>query len=214
MKTAAHFAFCFILALFSGCDHIFNIGGCSPGPEPEYSLHAPDIFDANEYDVYSVALKEKLVSSAKDPATIIVFQKTSKSIFLPVDTSTFYIKKQLPNFDETSVSDFLLKNSSEYYLDYKFSMDQKYVQFITEGEIDNLFPNGGGWPEYFSRYSYSNGYFTVSKIGFNTNKNQAVVALKFSTGAETANTASTTLLVLKKEMGLWKVTSRLFSSTH
>ncbi len=204
-----------IIALisFSSCDH--GIGGCSPGPGLEFNLHTADNLDPTEYEVYSIALKEKLIKSTKDPATIIVGQKTSKSISTLSTSSLPLIKAQFPEFDSTSITDYQTKNLSEYYLDYKFSMTEKYVQLLTTEEIDNLFVQmGKNWEEYLNRYPYSNGYYTLSRIGFNNDKSQAVLAIEFSTSTSSTNSTTTgEILYLKKDAGVWKVVGKFFTWT-
>jgi hypothetical protein len=201
------------LLTLSSCDH--GIGGCSPGPEPEFNLHTADNLNATEYEVYSVALKEKLIQSTKDPATIIVEQKTSKSISTLSTSNVSLMKAQFPEFDSTSITDYQTKNLSEYYLDYKFTMTEKYVQLITTEEIDNLFVQmGKNWGEYLNRYPYSNGYYTVSRIGFNNDQSQAVLAIEFSTGTSSTNsTTAGEILYLKKDAGVWKVVGKFFTWT-
>ncbi len=116
-----------------------------------------------------------------------------------------FLKEQYPELDTMVFWDPVYAKDTVYYLENKFSVPSKNVFLISAEEIQYIFHNDDinvGWEEFYRRYPNSSGTISFSRIGYNTNKTQAMVGLGnmyASLGGEGS------LIFLKLENNRWVI---------
>ncbi|TCN66743.1 hypothetical protein [Acetobacteroides hydrogenigenes] len=182
------------------------ITACSKDEEiknPEFKLATPDVIDEIDYQVYSAAISQVY----QNLTYIVVFQPTSsiKSI-TPSDTKYKDILiGEFPNIDQNIFSDFVAKNDKIYNLDLKFNVVPKPFKLFSSEESVYYFKTlslDNGWKEFHNRYGQSNGIIDLSRIGFNSAKDQAILETGYYTAS---NAAEGAIVYLVKENNIWKV---------
>jgi hypothetical protein len=116
--------------------------------------------------------------------------------------------------------DYDQKNKSPMVLDGKRFFSKVYVAIISEAEYDRIFsvglaknPDSGklvkgttGWEEFYQLYPKSQGIMSLSRIGFNPSKTQAIVYV----GNECGGLCGIgDFFLLRKESGKWRIQTQL-----
>jgi hypothetical protein len=82
-----------------------------------------------------------------------------------------------------AISDLDLLESKSWLLHRKFDFAKPYT-LVDSSTIDRLFRHGSeGWDSFYKRYPESGGYLTLSPVGFNKDKTQAIVYIASSCGS-------------------------------
>jgi hypothetical protein len=120
---------------------------------------------------------------------------------------------------ETHV-DYDQKNKSPIVLDQKRFFSKVYVAIISEAERDRIFSAGsakkagneklakgpGGWEEFNQLYPKSQGIMSLSRVGFNPSKTQALAYV----GNECGGLCGIgNFFLLRKESGKWRIQTQL-----
>jgi hypothetical protein len=196
MKTIKYLIFSLlILALFPGCNKDDN------GNSPEFKLRVSNNLDDLDYSLYSLVL-EQLFTNTNN---LVVNQEIRAGG--PINNHSFMqsMKEQYSELDTMVFYDPVLAIDSVYYFENKFSVPSKKVSLISAEEIQYIFSNteiNAGWEEFYRRYPNSPGTISFSRIGYNTDKTQAVVDM----GNMYASLRGEGFLVfLKLENNKWKI---------
>ena len=83
------------------------------------------------------------------------------------------MSEQMPALDQETINDFKLKNGQSYPLSNNFDLPVKVLLFSDE-EMEEIF-NDGGWSAFYEKYPLAQGIMGVSRVGFNSTKDQALV---------------------------------------
>ena len=186
----------FILTLVTNCS---NEDGMD---EPEFVLKNPDYLDDMDYEIYSLILQEKFSNTNY----LVINQEISKKSSMNIEIEKFqYLETEILDFDALVFSDFIIKNDTIYNLDNKFNITSKEITLISSDEIDYL--QDKNWDEFYKKYPNTNGLIGMSRIGFNLDKNQAIVEIELVSGF---NLVQGSLLFLKKENDEWKIISTIY----
>ena len=186
----------FILTLVTNCS---NEDGMD---EPEFVLKNPDYLDDMDYQIYSLILQEKFSNTNY----LVINQEISKKSSMNIEIEKFqYLETEILDFDALVFSDFIIKNDTIYNLDNKFNITSKEITLISSDEIDYL--QDKNWDEFYKKYPNTNGLIGMSRIGFNLDKNQAIVEIELVSGF---NLVQGSLLFLKKENDEWKIISTIY----
>lgn len=169
---------------------------------PEFKPNAVDSIDVTEYQVYSLILKEKFKSSKE----LVIKQKTSASIStFPINSYQETLKKDNPDIDVAIFTDFTDKNDSAYNLGNQFTVPSKTITLITNEEVQHFFTPANvnqGWIDFYKKHPDSDGMIDFTRVGFNKDKNQAIV----SVGHYYASLGADGLLIyLTKKNNNWKI---------
>jgi hypothetical protein len=117
----------------------------------------------------------------------------------------FRSKSQAAPSKET-IADFKAKSNSVCAVEPKFG-DPKSYRIITREEIDKTFTkDGGGWERFYIKYPQSAGFWSFSRPGYNSSRDEAVLFVGHSCG-DLCGTGH--LYFLTKENGKWGVKNRL-----
>ena len=141
----------------------------TPGP----TVTPPPSIEAEEYAVYSAAVRQNPISYDFGPFLVIrdqtstfddrLFEQTLAVHSLPADLADSYRSR----------------NSASYTLGPNLELEQDYV-LMTQKEYEQLFGRrGGGWPEFESTYPGAEGLINFSRVGFSEDGGTALVEMGF-----------------------------------
>jgi hypothetical protein len=121
-----------------------------------------------EYDVYS-----KLAASFRSK-TIAIKLETSPPVF-KFDYQG--LLKNMPSLELETFNDFAEKVVIRDTLQNLFNSRKKII-LITQKEIKEIFSsqNDDGWINFYNKYGKTQGITSLSKVGFNKSKTQALVS--------------------------------------
>jgi hypothetical protein len=158
-------------------------------------LRKPSI-DPEEYSVFSVLMNSLYPDSR---IKLLVFnEKTNADLIHGV---TEFIEKELPELEQATLNDFINKNKHSYLLSQNLNLRVDY-SLISEGTRENIFQKENAWGEFYNRYPGSQGITTLSRVGFNSIKTQALVY----EGTQSDYLAGRGFyILLAKENGAWKI---------
>jgi hypothetical protein len=136
----------------------------------------------DEYQVYSTVLREMFVG---DKVTFDTQSKVKQLVILNL-TNTNYassenkenwqqVRLRLPALSDETLADFesKLKNASE--LKRSFKIDLQY-SLINKQQLDEAFTGGeDAWTSFYKKFPDSGGYVSLSNVGFNNARDQALV---------------------------------------
>ena len=117
-----------------------------------------------------------------------------------------YLKMHIPKLSTEMISDFETINEQGYLLKPLFDLSIQYV-LISDDEVKEIFFKfEKGWERYYERYPNSQGIMALSKVGFNSEMDKALVDV----GNQSHNLAGAGYFVfLEKENGVWTITDIL-----
>jgi len=108
---------------------------------------------------------------------IVITDKTGLDIVSgeeELDETLDYVKQGMPELEQETIDDFKNKNKESYSLKEDMDIGVDYL-LISEEEIENIFQSATGWDDFYEKYPNSQGTMTLSKVGFNSEKDQALV---------------------------------------
>lgn len=154
-----------------------------------------------EYAVYSALIGQKYV---KDKVRVAVIRDqtlvdTGDSVRI---AGNFRRLMQQLSPMEATLDDYKENNKTSHRLDRKFDLAVPYV-LLTERENNEIFRKGwDGWKRFYDKYQGSFGEVSVSALGFNRERNQALVYVGHACGSLCA---SGQYVLLVKTEGAWKI---------
>ena len=158
----------------------------------------PNEITNEEYNVYSALINLEYV---KDGIKLIVIDDyTTTSISPGISELKENFRQEMPESQQETIDGFRKINQLRYLLKRQFSLPVDYV-LVNEKEINDIFPKKG-WDSFYEKYPNSQGEMTLSRVGFNTAKSQALVYVgnqsHFLSGEGY-------IFLLVKENNIWKV---------
>jgi len=191
----------------------FLFNSCQPSSVEKTPIDIYKIED-EEYVIYSIILSEMnkeqfTIISDTTFSFIILDELCHISGLIFIKRSGIVIKgfkKFLSIYDigfET-IENFGRKNFLSFPLEYKFKLKNRYLlkKPPEVSEYKAVIEKGRDWcQEFCSQYPNSYGYFSFSRVGFNREKNKALVYVRHILGP---GAGIGQLLYFKKTNGLWK----------
>lgn len=202
--------FKYILTFLIIVTSLFSCSCSEPNLEPEFSLHNADFHNQFDYDIYNFIL-EKYYS---DSSLVIIRQKVEYSLPRPFYYSDYYtdIKKNMPKVDTTAYLNFISINDSVSFMDNSFKLKTSTVKLISENEWNYYFDKGqDAWKYFYRKYPKSGGIIELSRIGYNKEKNQAIIEV-FLDKSWTGSRAY--MYFITKENNNWVVTNSKLTRTN
>lgn len=167
-----------------------------------------DALDREEYEVYSALIVKgfDLIASC--------FKSFSEIQLIVIDDHTDtddeygddleetlqWVSDHIPAVDSATLNDFKLKNDQSYPLGNYFDLPVKVLLFSDE-EMKEIFDDSG-WSEFYERYPSAQGIMSVSRVGFNVARDQALVYVGSS--CDWLYGAGYYVLLTKKN-GIWTI---------
>jgi hypothetical protein len=167
-----------------------------------YRASSQEDTKTEEYAVYSA-----VVSRMSESEAIRLVVISENTVSYPVDAGFLRneaLARRLAPLSQVTVDDYIAKNRVVRPLSRGFDLKLPYVFFREEDE--ELFKPDGSWERYFKRFPDSQGFITLSSIGFNTEKNQAFLYAARSCGRLCG---AGFMVVLMKLDGVWSVRDML-----
>lgn len=174
-----------------------------------------------QYAVYSALLNE-IYNSTKGrnlPATSLIIQSNTRHLLMDLEEEKWAgkgIKKEStaysPQFRE-AIEDYKLKKEPQI-IENSLKIEADYL-LIKQEELDTLLKRDNSplkdWDAFQRKFPNAGGYYSFSRVGFNSEMTHAFVYVSFACGDTCGNGS---YKFLTKESGVWKVkeTIHLFVS--
>jgi hypothetical protein len=143
---------------------------CEKGDDtiPEFALDQADLFEADEYEVYSAILGNF------DQSQLIIRQQTSVYTPPKENFELFFNLEKMSNMEAALYSIYVEENVSSYLLDEKIEVPSKETKLISTKEFAYYFDREDpykAWELFKTKYQNAGEwFFSVNKIGFNENR--------------------------------------------
>ncbi len=137
-----------------------------------------------EYEVMSAVLSKY----DKENNEFVIKEETIQYNFDINDKDgnfAFLSEVVMPNLLEETKKDFNSKNDKTYTLEKKFTFKSNY-KFISEADKQNIFKDDfpdESWKTFYKKYPKALGLYHFSRVGFNNDKNQALIVSYESRGS-------------------------------
>lgn len=189
------------LLLISTALFIASCNKDTDDPKPLFNLDQADPIDPEDYQIYSTVL-----DSMFSYHSLIVNQQTTPLLEDNTENPQYqYLMELYIDFDSTLIRSYLFNNDTTYTFNNNFTCLKNRVQLITSSEISYYFSDrdiNNGWKRFYSDYPNSGGIVYFSRIGYNTDKTQALLEIDdiyCSLGAEGY------LIYMTKDGNQWKI---------
>jgi len=157
-----------------------------------------DDIDDEEYNVYSALIRS---TYGDNPNTLPVIVEDTTS---PPEGGLSGISAK--EVQQETVDNFKKANQQSYLLKRRFNPSINYI-LISQEELKNIFSRDlvRGWDKFHKKYPNSQGIITLSRVGFNNQKDQALVYIgdQFS-----SLSGAGSIILLIKENNVWKIKQR------
>jgi hypothetical protein len=184
-----------------------------PLPYRTVSTLSQDSLDDEEYVVYAAVIErlfagDKVSFDTQSPVKLLVIKDhtgvdRNGDRLLAQDLSGGvgdYVRQWTSALSQEAVQDYRIKNNESHQLKGGFSLKIKHV-FVQREELEQ-FLKEGRWEEFYKKYPVSGGFISFSRVGFNREKNEALVYFEHWCGGLCG---SGIYLQLKKGEQGWKV---------
>ena len=142
-------------------------------PQTSAASTAGERTSAAEYAVCSVIIEKMYIN---DEVRMVVIKELSNlhPLTRNVSLELERLQSDHPTIALETVADFQAKNKERSPFDKRFEIRVPFI-LINEGEYQEIFQDPQGWDVFYERYPDSQGLMTLSRVGFNTSMNQALV---------------------------------------
>jgi hypothetical protein len=171
-------------SLASYASAICNQGGVEESETAVYSAALDEIFPGEKF-------RDKPIKLLVIEDITSVDEYGGKNIFKED------LKQFIPEIPQDTLESFLNQNKQFYTFTDLGDLSMEY-QLRRPSEMD-------GWRDFYERYPNSPGLISLSRVGFNREKNGALVYITHTWGDSGGNAY---LMLLKREKGKWKVQHR------
>src|SRR6266850_2743089 len=171
------------------------------------SATPPDQTGAEDYAVYSAALSDPryIDSSVK---LLVIRDRTFRYPSSQQKKSKIPdLIERVPELERDTLNDYQARNKDEQQLSSLFNLKVK-SELIDGRNIDELLEKNfiEGWQAIKAKYPDSNGVITLSRVGFNRQKTQALVYIAISCGP---HCGEGNFMLLSKTRDGWSIRSKL-----
>lgn len=113
-----------------------------------------------------------------------------------------WVSQEMPEVAQETLDNFQIKNTQSYPLENRFNLTTNVV-LISREEVREIFEKNG-WKAFYVKYPFSQGIMTLSRVGFNSEMNQALLYV----GNEADDSVGGGYYVLlARENGVWVIRS-------
>jgi hypothetical protein len=184
--------------------------GAGPLRVASYAAIRPAQIDEEEYAVYSVLINsnlktdEQLKESGEPKDRVLILEDKPMlwdgSVAGEEDKFFEDLQKTSTELQPETINDLRVKSKETAALERKLSLKINY-QLVSDEEVAGFFKEGGGgWEAFHKKYPKSSGIMSVSRVGFNAAKTQALVYTGWSCGGLCGGGGYT---LLTKKKGVW-----------
>ena len=165
-------------------------------------------FQTEEYAVYSSLIDTgfdliEYTYSRYEVQLLVIIDHTAGSDSGAEDINKIlqWVSQEIPAVQEETLKNFLVKNTEPHPLGDFFILNQPII-FICEEEAQEVFQRNNGWEEFYEKYPFSQGIMTLSRVGFNSKMNQALVYVE---NRVHCSIGVGYYVLLTKENGVWTI---------
>jgi hypothetical protein len=158
----------YVLALGCACIPCPNIPVARPSSTPVIQGDR----ESDEYDVYATLIDEMYVN--EQVKLIVIVDHTEAGLGEDLDQTLQHITKNISGIQQETLDDFRTQNAQSYPLSDDFNLQVPHT-LISQQEMEEIFRTGDGWDEFYQKYPDSQGTMTLSRVGFNQERDQALV---------------------------------------
>ncbi len=180
--------------------------------ETETKVEIVESFEANQYAVYNALIADDDLTPYFSRKSNLLSSKSNLLVIIEranidyLGDSNFRellanVPNQLPSLSKATFDDFLANNKSRVLLKDLFTLPVKRV-FISDEELNTIFKDKLYWEAFYKKYPNSQGVMTLSNVGFDAQKKQALVYVSNSRGSLDAVGI---YAVLEKQNDVWRV---------
>jgi len=201
-----------LLFALSVCCHKQTTPVTAPENSCQFEMVIPEDGD---YEVYNAAMSEVIYGQQ----TVVISDATYGEWLK--DDHIKWLLEELPSLEQSTFDDLVEKNKERYCLGEYFSPEFNYI-LLSEAEEKEIFETGvlyrlfwsivyyrdrafksPGWRKFYKKFPDSHhGIVGFSRVGFNSNKSQAIFLFEKVTGPLSGGGA---FVLLNKEDGKWVV---------
>jgi len=116
-----------------------------------------------------------------------------------------YLRKQSPRLQTSTLNAFRDANAHPAPLRFLFQLRIPY-DLVDKAEIDAIFENHGWWTDYYKKYPDSQGFLTLSRVGFSADGKQAMF---YSTNGCGGKCGTGTYVIMEKPGASWRVVKEI-----
>ncbi|MGD2250698.1 MAG: hypothetical protein PVF58_20060 [Candidatus Methanofastidiosia archaeon] len=118
-----------------------------------------------------------------------------------------WVGQKMPLTEQETLDNFQLRNAESHPLGDYFNLSVEVVLVSIE-EIREMFQKDNGWEEFYATYPFSQGTMILSRVGFNTDMDQALLYVEFSTDYSIGGAY---YILFTKENGVWTLQNWIIS---
>lgn len=168
---------------------------------------------ADEYSVYSVVLEQLYTSN--EIRLLVIEDQTDKTSVYFSDSSEpefEYLNKHFPMISTATIYDYTSKNNDSQPLSRAFHLNTSYVLLSRKefkgfaGEKETMEMSRDGWTKFYNDYPMSAGLISISRVGFDDKRAQALVYVSLVRGHDSGRMwGDGGYVLLIKRKGVWRV---------
>ena len=157
----------------------------------------------DDYAVYAALVEDRYLWEGVD---LIVIRDETSVFPLGLDVTYEQVAQGVPDLEEATYADFLAANKKPTPLDGSLDLGFEYV-LVSSQELEDIFADGAGsYDTFYDRFPDSQGVMELSRVGFNSDRTQALVYV----GNQFAPLGGAGYyLLLNKDGGTWQVNFEL-----
>lgn len=160
-----------------------------------------------EYEIYSTVIKQTYLRP--DTKMFVIEERTFRYDFAVDDDEPWRDKKKGLTIEESAAEDYEARNNKKWLLNKdSFKLPVK-VSLITDLDLKAIFHGNWGelqWINYYRRFPDARGFIMLSRIGFNTERTQALLYIGSRCGPGCGDIH---FLLLEKVDGVWAMKKEL-----
>ena len=177
--------------------------------DPPQNGQIASVEDPEEYAVYSSLLSAKYATQKVQRLVIDDYTPSPKrDPFIGFIAGMTFSGAKRPEVQPETAKDFDAKNKESFALEKKFSLTLPYV-LVSESDLREIFRRDakgyiseGAWRRFYEKYPGAQGIMSLSRVGFNRTKDQALV---YVANQSSLLGGSGSFLVLSKRNGKWEI---------
>jgi hypothetical protein len=157
------------------------------------------VITAEEYAIYAAAINNEYASISEDK-TLVIVDWTSSDVSDPFDwgRDKERLKKEFSSISQEIIDDYEKINAKSYQLKDSLNLKLKYALTPRE-KIREIFKRDPGGSEFHKQFPNSPGTTHVSRVGFNSTGDQALVYVSHICGPLCASWSFVLLVKKDKE---------------
>jgi hypothetical protein len=164
-----------------------------------------------EYEIYSSVIKQMYVQP--ETKLLMIEERTFRYDFAIENDEPWRDKRKGLTIDQSAVEDYETRNGRQWLLNKaSFKLPVK-INLITDLDLKAIFHGNWGeleWINYYRRFPDSSGFVMLSRIGFNTERTQALLYVGSRCGPHCGDIH---FLLLEKANGTWTTKKELRKKT-